>query len=271
MPKGHKFSWVDDDDAQPFEQTPVTVAPDPPDVGPLPEGEDEGVSADASNYVEDDSAGDDEDEDDAPPALCTPPAGFTIASSPTFLPAALVPKAPEQQQLVGRSILYHWPSVGWCVGLITEANRDRRRTIMIDGAALVANFFVHYEIDGETPKHRLMLEQYGGEDTHCWVLLEPAEPAAPPRAAAPAAPAGTAAYATDPAATPAAAAPAATSGATPIAPADAPAEVTTPAAAEAEAEGPEGEGEADIGAAGVEGAPGADGGAEAGEEAEGAA
>ena len=171
MPKGHKFTWVDDDDAQPFEPTPSTAAPDPPDVGPLRESEGEGVSAEASNYVEDDSDGDDEDEDDAPPAPRTTPAGFTIASSPTFSPAALTPKAPEQEQLVGRSILYHWPSVGWCVGLITEANRDGRRTIMIDGTAMVANFFVHYEIDGETPKHCLMLEQYGGEDTHCWVLL----------------------------------------------------------------------------------------------------
>ena len=151
------------------------------------------------------------------------------------------------EQLVGRSILYHWPSVGWCVGLITEANRDGRRTIMIDGAAMVANFFVHYEIDGETPKHRLMLEQYGGEDTHCWVLLEPAEPAAPPPVAAPAATAGTAADATGPAATPAAAAPAATASATPIAPADAPAAATALAAADAEAEGPEGEAEADTG------------------------
>ena len=59
MPKGHKFTWVDDDDAQPFEPTPSTAVPDPPDVGPLRESEGEGVSAEASNYVEDDSDGDD--------------------------------------------------------------------------------------------------------------------------------------------------------------------------------------------------------------------
>ena len=50
---------------------------------------------------------------------------------------------------------------------------------MIDGDRVVANFFVHYEIDGETPKHRLMLEQYGGDDVHCWVLLEPVVAPAP--------------------------------------------------------------------------------------------
>ena len=67
-------------------------------MGPLRESEDEGVAVDASNYVEDDSDGDDEDEDDAPPAPArTPPAGFTIASSPTFSPAALIPKSPEQE------------------------------------------------------------------------------------------------------------------------------------------------------------------------------
>jgi hypothetical protein len=40
---------------------------------------------------------------------------------------------------------------------------------------VVANFFVHYEIDDQTAKHRLMLEQYGGDDLDCWVLLKRVE------------------------------------------------------------------------------------------------
>ena len=45
-----------------------------------------------------------------------------------------------------------------------EANTDRRKTIKIDGKPAMANFFVHYGIDGNTSKHVLELEQYGSED-----------------------------------------------------------------------------------------------------------
>ena len=41
--------------------------------------------------------------------------------------------------LVGRSMLYCWLSVGWCVGVIKEANGDRRRKM--DGE--VINLFNH--------------------------------------------------------------------------------------------------------------------------------
>ena len=41
----------------------------------------------------------------------------------------------------------------------------------------VVNFFVHYEIDGDTSRHVLKLEDYGGDDENSWVLLEEAEPA----------------------------------------------------------------------------------------------
>ena len=60
-----------------------------------------------------------------PPAPRCAPEGFRIVDEPPPA-AALVPKDPEQQTLVGRSMLYCWPSVGWCVGLIKEANGDRR-------------------------------------------------------------------------------------------------------------------------------------------------
>ena len=58
---------------------------------------------------------------------------FTIVEKPNFPPEALTPKAPEQEQLVGCSLLYCWPSVGWCVGVVTEANTDGRRTLDVDG------------------------------------------------------------------------------------------------------------------------------------------
>ena len=41
--------------------------------------------------------------------------------------AALVPQDPAQKELEGRSILFYWAVVGWQVGVITEANTDRRR------------------------------------------------------------------------------------------------------------------------------------------------
>ena len=78
--------------------------------------------------------------------------------------------------LVGRSMLYCWLSVGWCVGVIKEANGDRRRKM--DGE--VINLFTHYEIDDDTrsacPWHVLTLDVYGarrGGYRIVQVLLEP--------------------------------------------------------------------------------------------------
>ena len=42
----------------------------------------------------------------------------------------------------------------------------------------VVNFYVHYEIDGDTSAHVLKLEDYGGNDENAWVLLEEVEEAA---------------------------------------------------------------------------------------------
>ena len=75
--------------------------------------------------------------------------------------------------LVCHSMLYCWLSVGWCVGVIKEANGDRRRKM--DGE--VINLFTHYEIDDDTSAHVLTmvltLDVYGGEGTGSWVLLDP--------------------------------------------------------------------------------------------------
>ena len=63
------------------------------------------------------------------------------------------------------------PSVGWCVGVIKEANGDRRFKM----ESQVVNFFVHYECDDDTSKHVLMLDAYGSEGVGSWVLLEAVE------------------------------------------------------------------------------------------------
>ena len=76
--------------------------------------------------------------------------------------------------MVGRSLLFNWAVVGWCVGVVESANGDRRKKM--DGE--VVNFYVHYEIDGDTSAHVLKLEDYGGNDENAWVLLEEVEVAA---------------------------------------------------------------------------------------------
>jgi hypothetical protein len=125
VPQGKKFSWTDDPlDAPPPPSAATAspdVVPDPDDVGPTREDMTREVE-EGDNMIEDE---DDEDEEDAPPAPRSAPEGFRIVDEPPPA-AALVPKDPEQQRLVGRSMLYCWPSVGWCIGLIKEANGDRR-------------------------------------------------------------------------------------------------------------------------------------------------
>ena len=53
---------------------------------------------------------------------------FTPVSQPgktvSLLPAACSNEGPVQDSLVGRPLLYRWPSVGWCVSLIKEAGKD---------------------------------------------------------------------------------------------------------------------------------------------------
>jgi hypothetical protein len=86
-------------------------------------------------------------------------------------PSRTLPKHPAQLTLVGRSVLYCWESVGWCVGLITKANLDKRHKMDRE----VVNFFVYYEIDDNTSKHALSLDEYGGENPSAWALLEAIE------------------------------------------------------------------------------------------------
>ena len=48
-------------------------------------------------------------------------------------------------ELVGRTLLFNWAVVGWCVGTITRRNKDARRRL--EGQPY--NFLVHYEIDNQ--------------------------------------------------------------------------------------------------------------------------
>jgi hypothetical protein len=54
--------------------------------------------------------------------------------------------------LVGVSILYNWPVVGWCMGQIVERNTDGRLFKTIGGERVKVNFLIFYEIAQQTVK-----------------------------------------------------------------------------------------------------------------------
>ena len=68
----------------------------------------------------------DSKEEDAPPGLRSPPPGFAFASSPPRAAALAFSKQPalDADVLVGRSILFHWGSIGWQLGTLTRRNFD---------------------------------------------------------------------------------------------------------------------------------------------------
>jgi len=59
------------------------------------------------------------------------------------------------------------PVVGWCVGQVVERNTDGRSFKTIDGERVKVNFLIFYEIDQQTVKTVLRLDDYDSE----WVLL----------------------------------------------------------------------------------------------------
>jgi len=117
---------------------------------------------------------DDEDEDDAPPAPFEAPPGFKVATEPPSAEQLAFSKeaAAPADELVGKSILFKWPVVGWCVGKITERNTNARYFKKIEDKNEKINFFIFYEIDQDTVKTVLRLKDYGGEEESSWVLLE---------------------------------------------------------------------------------------------------
>ena len=80
--------------------------------------------------------------------------------------AALEPKHPEQQRLVGRSLLFNWRAIGWCLGVVERANGDRRFKMAGD----IVNFYVYYEINGDTSAHALKIDNYGTDHEPRWLV-----------------------------------------------------------------------------------------------------
>ena len=56
--------------------------------------------------------------------------------------------------------------------LSTSRNLDARSFKTLDGERAKVNFLVHYEIDRETVKTVLRLDEYNGDDDMSWVLLD---------------------------------------------------------------------------------------------------
>jgi hypothetical protein len=125
---------------------------------------------------------DEEDEDDAPPAPREPPTGFTISTSPPTLAALAFSKqaAADADALIGKSILFHWPVIGWYAGVLQRRCTDGR----IKRSGEQCNFYIYYEVDDDEVPTALRLEEYDIDDEGGWVLLEAAAVVAAPRAAA---------------------------------------------------------------------------------------
>ena len=78
------------------------------------------------------------------------------------------------------------PVVGWCVGQVVERNTDGRSFKTIDGERVKVNFLIFYEIDQQTVKTVLRLDDYDSE----WVLLASLDNRAGPARGAHACPGG---------------------------------------------------------------------------------
>ena len=108
------------------------------------------------------------------------PAGFRLTTSPPSAQMlAFSKEASAADELVGRSILYNWPVVGWCIGTIQARNTDGRYSKTIDGQREKVNFIIYYEIDDDEVMTVLRTVDHGGVEEGAWVLLEPLEAAHP--------------------------------------------------------------------------------------------
>ena len=162
---------------------------EPPDVCPPRIDTTAREDEDDDNVVDDE---DDEDEGDVPPAPKEAPAAFRLAASPPPPEALAFSKdvSPAADALLGRSLLFKWPVIGWCVGQIVSRNTDARRLAkQVDGTSVKKTFNIHYEIDDEEACTVLDAADYDGDEDGSWVLLETVDTAPNSSAAAPAAPA----------------------------------------------------------------------------------
>jgi hypothetical protein len=103
---------------------------------------------------------DEDDEDDAPPAPFEAPPGFSIATSPPTAEQLELKVASSVDALVGRHSLFKWPVVGWCVGRIMHRNHDARSFKLFEGERVKVNFIIFYEIDQQSVKTALRMEDY---------------------------------------------------------------------------------------------------------------
>ena len=55
---------------------------------------------------------------------------------------------------------------------IVERNQDARSFKVMEGERVKVNFLIHYEIDQQTVKTALRLDEYDGDEDAAWVLLE---------------------------------------------------------------------------------------------------
>ena len=108
----------------------------------------------------------DEDLDEPPKE---PPAGYRFAEQPPSAEVRTFSKQPSAaDEFVGCKILYNWGAPGWHIGTIVSRNQDKR----VKRGGEPTNFYVHYEIDDETPPTAFGLAMYDGNEAASWVLLE---------------------------------------------------------------------------------------------------
>ena len=86
-------------------------------------------------------------DDDVPPAPCEPPTGFAFTTSPPSVAALAFSKNASEaaDSLIGSSILFHWPVIGWHQGSLQRRNFDGR----IKRSGESCNFYVYYEVDDD--------------------------------------------------------------------------------------------------------------------------
>ena len=104
------------------------------------------------------------------------PEGLVILTKPPdFLTKCLEQDSETAADLIGRSILYRWPTRlgGWLVAEIKAVNTDKRQKV----GDTVANFVAFYQADGGQAYHSFKLEKYAKTakaHTDAWLLLGPA-------------------------------------------------------------------------------------------------
>ena len=64
-------------------------------------------------------------------------------------------RRPPADALAGRSVLFKWPAIGWCIAKITERNVDARVYKKIEDQRVKVNFYLFFEMNTFCPQYRL--------------------------------------------------------------------------------------------------------------------